>query len=124
MSLNPLFDAQKFDEKAPYLVIPVLAHYKFYPSIAVGLGMYFGFGAGNITDSGSINSSQSFSSANYSSSDYGLAADAQYAYQFDPNWSAVVDLTYLYGLSNVSTASGTTLNNYSILGLIGVGYNF
>ncbi len=113
-----------FDEKAPYYTIPIMAEWWFSPNFGLGGGLYYGFSAGNITDTGTSNGSNSFGAANYANSDYGLAVNGQFAYPVTESFKLTAEAIWEYGLANVSTANNVTLNNYSILGLVGVGYHF
>ena len=120
------FTGFDMDIKLPYYQVPVLIDYWLIPEIAVGIGGYYGISAGNATQSGTVlgivstSRSDSFSNLSYRGDDFGLAANVSAQISLGPLFISG-DLIYEYGLENVSTANGQTLNNRALLAMIGAG---
>ncbi len=120
------FTGFDMDVKLPYYQVPVLIDYWLIPEIAVGIGGYYGIPGGNATQSGTVlgvvstSRSDTFSNLNYRGDDFGLAANIRAQIPLGPIFVSG-DLIYEYGLENVSTSNGQTLNNRALLAMIGVG---
>ena len=114
-----------FDVKLPYYQIPVLAEFWLAPIIAIGGGGYYGFPAANSTRSGTIlgvsgSTSDTFANQGWKGDDFGLAINARAHISLGLVYLSG-DVIYEYGLENVSTVSGQTVNNRALLAMIGVG---
>jgi hypothetical protein len=122
-----------YDEKAPYIQIPITLNYWLGHIVGIGVGGYYGFPGGNISDKGTLlgvpnlSSSGSFSQQNYASSDYGLVGQVQIHIPLGVKWFILADGMYEYGLQNVDnspTANGTTIKNTAIVAVGGLGLVF
>lgn len=107
--------------------IPLVLHYSFLPSFALGVGGYFSHGVGSIKTVSTADSSQfsysSYGPGSFSADDHGLVLSLSLKVSLLPFFSLVLDGRYLYGLQNISQMGSMTayLRDLQILGGIRLG---
>lgn len=103
--------------------LPVVARYHIAPYFSLGAGVYTGVGIDQITVSASGQSqSMSFDDAKFNRIDFGLVGSAQFKYLISSRIGLLLDIRYLFGLSNMSNTKSETFSNrvLQILGGINI----
>lgn len=121
---------RNYTEKIPYYMFPVTFDYYVHPQIMLGAGAYYAMVAGDVVVDGNINGMSSYfttteaSRAGYKATDYGFVLHANGKQHIAPKWFLTADLSYLMGLSNISTIGGGTISNSTFLIQFGLGFAF
>ena len=117
------------DEKYPYFQIPLIADYWLNRFIAVGVGGYYAFSGGNVTQDLSIagvstSTTQSFDDHKLESTDYGLLGHLQIVFPIMTRAYFTVNAMYEIGFTQISKDPTTKIYNRAFIGHVGVGYMF
>ena len=104
--------------------VPVFLRYSLAPLLNIGLGPYWSSGLGDVGVSTSLlgNLSQTYASAGLSQSDFGMATSLQLRVPITPFNHLIVDGRYHYGISNLATTAGSTLQTRELSLLAGLGF--
>ena len=104
--------------------IPVLVRFDLLPVIAAGAGLYFATASGDIVktnETGLIpETTETYETNNLSKTDIGLVISASVALPILPFVKLLVDLRYIQGLKNLSTATDGNFKLKDIQVLAGV----
>jgi hypothetical protein len=83
------------------LEFPLLARWKPIQYLAVGFGPYLGLGVGSLSFSGSGESGTGdYNDEGLHRLEYGMAGSIRGEYPVSPSINALIDIRYVYGLSN------------------------
>ena len=126
----------EFDEKLPYLVIPLTLDFWIGHYVIIGAGGYYALANGNMSDTGTdtvtgvvtpINVNRSFADNNYDSKDMGLLAHVQFFVPIKGHFALTAVGYYAVGLTNLNKApisDQLTTRNKTVLALGGFSYRF
>jgi len=98
-------------------VIPLLLRFRFLPLISLGTGVYYGLASTQLTSNfgGTVTTTTL-------NPDYGLHLSAAFHWPIIPLFKGRFDLRYQYGLANVASGAGYTMNTRDLL--LGLGLEF
>lgn len=143
VGLNPLIDVEiaalmatrKFGGTFPIigeysitgkgLVIPVLARFNLLPIFSFGVGPYYSMVMGDLDiKSGTTASTKTYAANSASKTEFGLELNARIQVPIVPMFKLLADVRYNFGLTNGSTATGTTTKYKDLMLLAGASFSF